>query len=177
MNPTFREDKTTQAACLFIQKAGGSINIMKLIKLMYIADRERIIKRGRPITFDDYLSLDLGPILSKTLDLAKHRTFLGTKRLWIQYVSEKKGRNVEMLQENCLINVLSEAEIEDIEKTWADFGLYNQWGLAEWCHDNLGEWQDPMGGGGQFQFHIMIFLSMEGEPKWKPLRSWESFNP
>ena len=156
MNPTFREDKTTQAACLFIQKAGGSSNIMKLIKLMYIADHKRIIKRGRPITFADYFSLDMGPILSKTLDLAKHRTFLGTKLLWIRYVSEKKGGNVEMLQENCLINVLSEAESEDIEQTWTEFGPYDQWELVRWCHDNLGECQDPMGGAIPISYHDIL---------------------
>ena len=37
MIPRFREDKTTDAALLLIQLAGGEINYMKMIKLLYLS--------------------------------------------------------------------------------------------------------------------------------------------
>ena len=39
MIPSFREDKATQAAALLLEWAGGRMNYMKLIKLLYLALR------------------------------------------------------------------------------------------------------------------------------------------
>jgi len=46
------------------------MSYMKLIKLMYLADREALLRWGRPISTDRYVSMDKGPVLSRVLDLA-----------------------------------------------------------------------------------------------------------
>ncbi len=38
---------------------GGTMSYMKLIKLLYIVDRQALISWGRPITYDCYMSLKL----------------------------------------------------------------------------------------------------------------------
>ena len=47
------EEKAAQAAALFLLKAGGPMPHLKLMKLLYIADRESYRRRGSPITGDD----------------------------------------------------------------------------------------------------------------------------
>ena len=111
MNPKFREDKATQAACILIQNEGGAITYMKLIKLMYIADQKRLLERGRPITFDAYYSLDRGPILSKTLDLITSGVAPGVESVWMRYISAPENYRVKLNKCDFLIDVLSEAEI------------------------------------------------------------------
>ena len=39
------------------------------VKWFYLADREHLVRYGRPITFDEYYALDYGPVASKTLDI------------------------------------------------------------------------------------------------------------
>ena len=66
----FNEKKATQAAAHLLKLRGGKMSYMKLIKLLYLADREAILAWGRPITTDGYASMDRGPVLSRVLDLA-----------------------------------------------------------------------------------------------------------
>jgi hypothetical protein len=39
MNFRFHIGKATEAACLFLERGGGQMNIMKLVKLLYLLDR------------------------------------------------------------------------------------------------------------------------------------------
>jgi hypothetical protein len=38
MNFRFNIGKATESGCLFLERAGGRMNIMKLVKLMYLTD-------------------------------------------------------------------------------------------------------------------------------------------
>jgi len=65
MNFRFTIAKATEAACLLLEKSGGQINIMKLVKLMYLLDRFSLDRRGVPVTGGDYLSMRNGPVTSE----------------------------------------------------------------------------------------------------------------
>src|SRR5678809_1346585 len=65
----FNEEKATQAAAQFLALAGGRLNYMFLIKLLYMLDREALLRWGRPVTNDHYVSLKYGPVLSSVHDL------------------------------------------------------------------------------------------------------------
>ncbi len=65
----FDEKRSTQAAAQFLKKAGGTLNYMVLLKFLYLADREALLRWGTPITGDSYLSMRWGPLLSRTHDL------------------------------------------------------------------------------------------------------------
>ena len=156
MRPKFREDKATQAAYILIQKEGGIINYMKLIKLMYVADRKRVLARGRPITFDAYYSLDRGPILSKTLNLITEGSAPGVDSVWMQYISIPQSYMVQIKEGGCPLNVLSEAEIETLEQTYNELGDFNHWELVDWSHENLEEWQDPEGSAIPIKYHDIL---------------------
>ena len=52
MHLRFREAKTTQAAARLLTLRGGRMNYMKLLKLLYIVEREALLNWGRPVTAD-----------------------------------------------------------------------------------------------------------------------------
>ncbi len=70
MRLRFNERKATQAAAHLLKLRGGEMSFMKLINLLYLADRSALLQWVRPITTDSYVSMDRGPVLSRVLDLA-----------------------------------------------------------------------------------------------------------
>lgn len=64
----FDEKKASQAACLLLNRHGGSMNNMAMIKRLYLADRAALLHCGHPITGDRLVSMPHGPVLSMVLD-------------------------------------------------------------------------------------------------------------
>ncbi len=143
MKPEFREDKATQAACILIDKEGGTIAYIKLIKLLYLADRKRLLERGRPITFDDYYSLRKGPIGSQTKDLVTDGPILDPDSFWVQHITNPENYEVSIKDKNFPTDSLSEAEVNTLNQVYEEFGHYDRWEIVNWCHDNLDEWKNP----------------------------------
>lgn len=143
MDIRYREDKTTQAAALLIKFEGGQINHMKLIKLLYLADREALIQWGRPITFDSYFSMDHGPVLSFTLDRINSQPNPKNPTYWNSYISERggDGHQIKLLMD-VPNDQLSPAEEGLLDQVYAQLGGMNQWELEEYTH-KLPEWHNP----------------------------------
>ena len=99
MNFRFDTDKATEVACLFLQKAGGRMNIMKLVKLIYLLDRLSLDRRGIPVVGGDYLSMRNGPVTSEVLDMINAGRLLGeTNPRWEQCISDRRNHDVKMEQ-------------------------------------------------------------------------------
>ena len=65
----FNEKRTAQAAAFMLHSAGGRLPLLKLMKLLYLAERESLRLFGEPISGDKLVSMPHGPVLSKTLDM------------------------------------------------------------------------------------------------------------
>ncbi len=145
MKHKYREDKTTQAAARLLLKGGGTMNYMKLMKLLYLADRESLLSLGRPITFDEYYSLKYGPILSATLELITLPNYSGVHSDWNATIERQGQYNVQLRQMGEIPNdQLSDAEegiLDQINEKW---GHLNEWDLVEITH-NVPEYRDPEG--------------------------------
>ena len=63
------ERKITQVAAYILNKAGGEMHPIKLMSLMYLADRESYDKYGFSITGDDAIATIHGPALAYTMEL------------------------------------------------------------------------------------------------------------
>jgi uncharacterized phage-associated protein len=70
---TFNERKAIQAAGRLIQLAGGEMNYLALMKLLYLVDREALFHLGRPITGDKVVAMKHGPVLSRIFDLVSKK--------------------------------------------------------------------------------------------------------
>jgi uncharacterized phage-associated protein len=144
MRLRFNEQKATQAAGYLLQLRGGKMSYMKLIKLLYLADREALLRWGRPITTDRYFSMNRGPVLSRVLDLATDGEDPDSPSIWASHISEPSGYEVH-LESNAGQDELSQAEVELLEKVFQEHGNKSRWELVELTH-KLPEWKNPQGG-------------------------------
>lgn len=154
----YREDKATQAAALLLKLANGKLNHLKLIKLLYFAERQAILNWGRPITFDWCYSLEHGPVLSFTLNKINDNKPPNDTSYWHQYISERVGHEVSLIIE-APTDQLSRAEEELLKKIWKDFGHMDEWTIRDYSH-KLPEWQDPEGS--RLPIEIRDILLSEG---------------
>lgn len=144
MTPRFKERKTTQAAAVLVQLGGGRMNYMHLIKLLYLIDRQALTEWGQPVTFDAYVSMNQGPVLSRTLELINEGMRPGRPSYWNEHISIIERYDVE-LASPVPTGELSEAEVDLINATFEKYGHIGKWDLVDWLHDILPEWQDPEG--------------------------------
>ena len=140
MNFRFHIGKATGAACLFLDRGGGRMNVMKLVKLLYLLDRLSLDRRGIPVVGGDYLSMRNGPVTSEVLDLINAgRLFGETDRRWEQCVSDRQDHDVK-LERMLEREHLSDTEVTLLDEIWREHGNKDQWQLVDWCHANCKEW-------------------------------------
>ncbi len=143
MQLRFNERKATQAAALLLKLRGGPMSYLKLIKLLYLADRAALLSWGRPISTDRYVSLDRGPVLSRVLDLVTDGGDPGTPSTWSASIAAPSNYEVALKGEPEL-DELSDAEVALLENVFAEHGRKSRWELVEFTH-TLPEWIDPHG--------------------------------
>jgi uncharacterized phage-associated protein len=141
---SFDERKATATAAVFLAEHGGRMPYMKLIKLLYMAERESLRKYGRPVFGDRYFSLPHGPVVSGVLDLIRRGDdpLEETKGIWLEHV-ERKGFDVCLASEPDL-GCLSDSELETIHEIASVFRTLDQWQLRDFTHA-LPEYRDPQG--------------------------------
>lgn len=119
------------------------MSYMKLIKLLYLADRTALLRWGRPITTDTFVSMDRGPVLSRMLDLATDEDVPGQKSFWASHITEPEHYSVR-LQGDPGEDELSAAELQLLEEVFQQHGHKSRWELVELSH-TLPEWKNPQG--------------------------------
>ena len=147
----FDERKAAQAAAFLLFKAGGQLSLLKLMKLMYLAERESLRQYGETITGDAFVSMQHGPVLSTTYN---HMTgsLTSSEGGWETWISDRAG-NMLALQDPSMLRTpeqdllaLSETDLECLDATWAQFGHIAAWRLRDMTHEGLcPEWVDPNG--------------------------------
>jgi uncharacterized phage-associated protein len=142
MKPRFNQAKAAQLAGSLLKMAGGTMYYMMLIKLMYLVDRAALIKWGRPLTWDSYVSMPHGPVLSATLDLINEGPDEDSP--WGALISPPVDYCVSLKGEPST-EELSEAEEELIGRIFERYGRLNRYKLRDMLHEVLPEWRDPKG--------------------------------
>jgi uncharacterized phage-associated protein len=163
MNARFDQAKAAQLAGLFLQMRGGRMHYMKLIKLMYLADREALIRGGQPITNDAYFSMPHGPILSATLDLINEGPDDGSP--WHQVIERSTDPYSVRLKSRPSIDMLSEDEREVATKVFEKYGQMNRYKLRDLLHKILPEWQDPQGSSLRITYRDILLAEGKSEPE------------
>lgn len=144
---SFTPKKAGQIAAVLAEKAGGTINILKLVKLVYLADRHSMDLYGHPISDDNWVSMDQGPVPSATYGLITG--FVpDVAETWGYWMSDRSNHmvslNVQSIPRSAL-DEISDADIAVLERIWADFGQMDRWALVEYTHKHCPEWKDPHG--------------------------------
>ena len=118
----FNEAKAAEAAARLIHLAGGSMNYMKLIKLLYLADRKALEEWARPISSDRYVAMKNGPVLSRVLNLIRSRV-VDVPGPWRHLISPPDDYTVSLVtDEPPPGGELSKAEERLIDNVFAEHG-------------------------------------------------------
>ena len=144
MQVPFNEAKATQTAALLLRLRGAPMSFLKLIKLMYLVDREALLRWGRPVSTDRYVSMNKGPVLSKTYDLITDGIEPGTQSVWAEFISPPTNYEVQLLKQTPT-DELSPIERDLIQEIFAQHGRKSRWEIVDWMHANLPEWTNPEG--------------------------------
>ena len=144
MKLLFNEAKATQAAARLLKLRGGKMSYIKLIKLLYLADREALIRWGRPITTDCYVSMDNGPVVSRIYDLIRNEPSPNSVQIWGKFISAAEDYEVRLLgyPGSC---ELSPAEEQLIDEVFGQYGQKSRWAIVDYTY-GLPEWIHPDGG-------------------------------
>ena len=126
------------------------MSYLKLMKMMYLAEKQFILKYGERLTGDKMVSMPYGPVLSSVYDC-----FLGGNSYWDQWISNPGKYDLSL---NDSVVVKSDNPLETFDElSVADQGILDsvfeclekktRWEIVELTHDPefCPEWEDPHG--------------------------------
>jgi uncharacterized phage-associated protein len=132
---SFSHRKATQALNFLARQAGGSVNKMKALKLVYFADRYHLRRFGRPVTGDEYLAMNYGPVASGTKDLAEMSDFLGeAEGSYAKAFLRPLDRYTYCSEQPVEEKAFSQSDREALAWAWEKFGTMDEFTLAETTH-------------------------------------------
>lgn len=144
----FCEEKVAQMAAYLLLKRGGRMAYLKLMKLLYLSNRQSILKHGRMIGEDSLYSMKFGPVMSNTLNLIRGKAE-GIGDYWYNLI-ETNGHNVSLrsdpreMDADEVFDELSRADIRILDEIYSRYGHMNRFDLANMTHleSVCPEWHD-----------------------------------
>jgi uncharacterized phage-associated protein len=143
----FNARKAAQViAYLAMKSQNRTLDVLKAVKLVYLADRESIKVWGAPILEDEHVSMKHGPVNSRTYSHINGEHDLA-KSGWSNFLEDRADHviaAVSAISEDDL-DELSEADTQILDKIWEQFGRMSKWEIRDWTHvrENIPEWEDP----------------------------------
>lgn len=126
----FNLPKTIQTICYILSRC-GQMDKLKLVKLIYLADRAHFIRHGMPITGDRQVAMPYGPVPSSTLDAINGNRPDANDQVYPfihlsdTLVSRRKAPGFDLL---------SAEEIQTLDVVLAKYGEKDTWSLAQETH-------------------------------------------
>ena len=122
--------------------------MLKLSKLIYLADRSFMERYDCPILRDKFVSMEHGPVNSVTLNLI-NGLIADPANEWNEFISNRSTNyDVGLIRDNLDVDELdelSEAEIEVLSDIADQFKGWNQYRVRDYTHKHCPEWEDPDG--------------------------------
>lgn len=157
--------KTAQVAAFFAKQSNGKIAVLKLAKLLYLADREALRLYDRPILFDRFVSMPHGPVTSLTLDYISGYV---SSPDWEKYISDKENHETGLSDSNLTeddLDLLSKAELNILHSVWSQFGGMGKWEIRDYTHSHCPEWEDPDGSSTSIPYERVFKVLGKQNPK------------
>lgn len=150
MQNLYSEKKAAQVAACFLFLAHGRLPVLKLTKLLYLAERLSYQKYGEPMIGDQLVSMEHGPVLSKTLNRLNGLS-PSVEGGWETWIADREGHDVALKDASCIrspeedLLELSDADLEIVREVWHSFGHMGKYQIRDYTHDHCPEWEDPSG--------------------------------
>lgn len=144
-NGLYDDRRAAQSAAFLLQLAGGSLEILKLTKLLYLSERLSYERYGEPLTGDTPYALKQGPVLSQIYDRTKRTDNLN--ETWRTWIKGRSGNDISLvhpiLDPSEELVALSKADFKVMSAVWKDFGGMTAYELVTYTHHHCPEWTDP----------------------------------
>jgi uncharacterized phage-associated protein len=136
MNLRFHFERALQASAYLLRLDGKRMAYLRLLKLLYIADREWLAEAGESITGDRACAMKHGPVLSNVYDLIKGN---GSKAgLWDDHI-HKEGYALELVSDPGR-RELSKGIVQKLTEVTERYRQLDDWELSERTHE-FPEWR------------------------------------
>lgn len=137
----FKFEKALQAVGILLRgEPSRETNYMRLLKLLYIADRESLGDTGRPIAGGRVVAMARGPVPSHLYDIIKGADVHYAD--WDRFI-KRRGYRVQLIREPG-IGELCKYEIEKLTEVSERYRLKDEWDMVQETHQ-FPEWKrnDP----------------------------------
>jgi uncharacterized phage-associated protein len=142
MHFRFHFDRALQASAYLLRLDGKRMSYLRLLKLLYIADREWLAETSESITGDRAHAMKQGPVLSTVYDLVKGN---GTRAgEWDDFI-HTEGYAVELIADPGR-GELSKGIVEKLSEITERYRNLDDWELSELTH-GFKEWVENYQGG------------------------------
>jgi uncharacterized phage-associated protein len=156
----FKFEKSLQAAAYLLRRESSrQMNYMRLVKVLYMADRESLKARGEPITGDRFAALERGPVLSEVLDLIKGSHLRSPE--WGEFI--RRDEFDVVLARDPGVTHLSRFEVELLERVAEENRAYDEWDMVKITHQ-FPEWRKNDPGKARKWIPLKDILEAVGRP-------------
>lgn len=164
----FKSRKAAQIAAFFALKSAtpkrGTIEKLKLIKLIYFSEREFLKHHRLPMLFDEFYSLPHGPICSAALNGIDGKLDAGDEDIWGEHIA--RNGNVVVAMKRFVREELDEIhrpEVKMLNYVWHRFGDMTASQLRNYSHENCPEYTEVTEGRIPISYRdVMIALGFTG---------------
>jgi len=141
----FNEREATQIACRIVAAYGKEINFYRLVKLLYIVEREFWTQLEQPAMGGAYFSMKDGPMISETSDAAKPAN-AAKFPIWAAHLKQTpyedgRGNKITLLKDAGRDDI-SDALLEITDRVIATTKSWNNRILKAHCH-SFKEYKEP----------------------------------
>ncbi len=134
----FNFDKACQAVAYFLRRAHGHrMNYMKLVKLLYVADRECIAESGRTLTGSRFIAMERGPVVEDVYSLIRGQHVQSPE--WSEYFKTDEY-HLEMKLDPGMgeLTRFTAAKLDEIYNRYRD---KDEWDMVRLTHE-FDEWKN-----------------------------------
>lgn len=151
----FDVDKFVNLMAYLAEKT-NYLDPLKAMKLIYLADKDHLVRNGRPIIGDFYVRMDLGPVPSFAYSIVRDSysplpvkdhpnkdlfaDFIRVEKPLFKKYHEFKARK------SADLDLFSEEEVESIDRVLSQYGMKTGKELSDMTHNDAAWLESPMNG-------------------------------
>jgi uncharacterized phage-associated protein len=125
----FDTNKAIQAVLWLLHRNNGAMDKLTLVKMMFFADREHLVKYGRPVIGGTYYTMEHGPVSSELLDLINSIKNSGNK------IPLKLSDHNIKATDSPNANFLSESDVTILDNIYQAYGHLDGFKLRDITHE------------------------------------------
>jgi uncharacterized phage-associated protein len=163
----FKADKLVETI-LYLARSAMELDQYKVVKLIYLADREHFRRFRRPISFDRFVAMEYGPVASNTLRIMKGEGVAGVDKNALPFEVRKfdKLYFLEHPKRDIKREMFSKSDLKVLDEVIGEYGNCTFGQLYNLTHEHFAydrAWQNRHSNAEPMRFEDFLDASAEKE--------------